>query len=146
MEVKALVAQSRPTLWDPMGCRLPGCSVHGINQAGILGWVAISFSRGIFPTQGLNLGLLHLRQTLYCLSYQGSSWMQRNKTKAHHSSLRAKLKGHSQPGQTSAIFPPAPRAQVSSVRVLGVVTPPGLCSHCTICLGCPLARGSLPML
>ena len=33
--------------------------------------------------------------------------------KAHHSSLRAKLKGHSQPGQTSAIFPPAPQAQVS---------------------------------
>ena len=26
----------------------------------------------IFPTQGLNLGLLHCRQMLYCLSHQGS--------------------------------------------------------------------------
>ena len=28
--------------------------------------------QGIFPTQGSNLGLLHCRQTLYCLSHQGS--------------------------------------------------------------------------
>ena len=30
--------------------------------------------QGIFPTQGSNLGLLHCRQILYCLSYQGSPW------------------------------------------------------------------------
>ena len=30
------------------------------------------FLQGIFPTQGLKLGLLHCRQILYCLSYQGS--------------------------------------------------------------------------
>ena len=40
------VAQSCPTLCDPMGWSLPGSSVHGIFQAGILEWVAISFSRG----------------------------------------------------------------------------------------------------
>ena len=28
--------------------------------------------QGIFPTQGSNLGLLHCRQTLYCLSHQGN--------------------------------------------------------------------------
>ena len=39
-------AQSCPTLCDPMNCSLPGSSVHGILQAGILKWVAISFSRG----------------------------------------------------------------------------------------------------
>ena len=39
------VAQSCPTLWDPMDCSLPGSSVPGILQAGILEWVAISFSR-----------------------------------------------------------------------------------------------------
>ena len=39
-------AQSCPTLYDPMNCSLPGSSVHGILQAGILKWVAISFSRG----------------------------------------------------------------------------------------------------
>ena len=31
---------------DLMDCSLPGSSVHGILQAGILEWVAISFSRG----------------------------------------------------------------------------------------------------
>ena len=35
-----------PTLCDPMDCRLPGSSVHGILQARMLEWVAISFSRG----------------------------------------------------------------------------------------------------
>ena len=40
------VAQSCPTLCDLVGCSLPGCSVHGIRQARILEWVAISFSRG----------------------------------------------------------------------------------------------------
>ena len=38
-------AQSCPTLCNPMDCSLPGSSVPGILQAGILGWVAISFSR-----------------------------------------------------------------------------------------------------
>ena len=40
------VVQSCPTLYDPMDCSLPGSSVHGIFQARILEWVAISFSRG----------------------------------------------------------------------------------------------------
>ena len=39
------VAQSCPTLCDPMACSLPGFSVHGIFQARILEWVTISFSR-----------------------------------------------------------------------------------------------------
>ena len=39
------VYQSCPTLCDPMGCSLTGSSVHGIFQARILEWVAISFSR-----------------------------------------------------------------------------------------------------
>ena len=41
-----LVAQLCPTLCDPMDCSPPGSSVHGILQARILEWVAISFSRG----------------------------------------------------------------------------------------------------
>ena len=40
-----LVAQSCPTLCDPLDYSLPGSSVHGIFQARILEWVAISFSR-----------------------------------------------------------------------------------------------------
>ena len=40
------VAQSCPTLCDPLDCSPPGSSGHGISQAGILEWVAISCSRG----------------------------------------------------------------------------------------------------
>ena len=40
------VAQSCPTLCDPMDCSLPGYLVRGIYQARVLDWVAISFSRG----------------------------------------------------------------------------------------------------
>ena len=43
---KMLVTQSHPTLCDPVDCSSPGYSVHGILQARILEWVAISFSRG----------------------------------------------------------------------------------------------------
>ena len=42
------VAQSCPTLYDPMDCNLQGSSIHGIFQARILEWVAISFFRGFF--------------------------------------------------------------------------------------------------
>ena len=40
------VAQSCLTLCDPMDCSLLGSSLHGILQARVLVWVAISFSRG----------------------------------------------------------------------------------------------------
>ena len=41
------VAQSCPTLSDPMDCSLLGSSVHGIFQARVLEWVAIAFSEAI---------------------------------------------------------------------------------------------------
>ena len=46
MEVKSEseVAQSCPTLGDPMDCSPPGSSVHGIFQARVLEWGAIAFS------------------------------------------------------------------------------------------------------
>ena len=62
-ESESEVAQSCPTLCDPVDCSPPGFSVHGILQARILGQVAISFSRvssrpqGIFPTQGSKPGI-----------------------------------------------------------------------------------------
>ena len=46
---RAEVAQSCLALCDPMDCSPPGSSLHGIFQAWILEWVAISFSRGSFP-------------------------------------------------------------------------------------------------
>ena len=58
------VAQSCPTLYDPMDDSLPwdfpgkntGVGCHFLLQ-------------GTFPIQGLNPGLLHCRQTLYCPSH-----------------------------------------------------------------------------
>ena len=38
------VAQSCPTLSDPMDCSLPGSAIHGIFQARVLEWGAIAFS------------------------------------------------------------------------------------------------------
>ena len=45
-ESKSEVAQSGPTLCDPMDCSLSGSFIHGIFQARVLEWIAISFSRG----------------------------------------------------------------------------------------------------
>ena len=53
------VTQSRPALCNSMDCSLPVSYVHGIFQARILAWVSISYSRGIFLTQGSKLHLLH---------------------------------------------------------------------------------------
>ena len=50
-----LVVQSCPTLCDPMDCSPPGSSVHGILQAKIPEWVAISFSN-IWVTKTFFMG------------------------------------------------------------------------------------------
>ena len=57
-----------------MGCSLPGSSVHGIFQAIVLEWIAISFSRGSSQPSDLNPRLPHCRETLYHQSHQGSQW------------------------------------------------------------------------
>ena len=53
------VAQSCPTLSDPMDCSLPGSSVHGIFQARVLEWGAIAFSE-------LALWLAQIMPSLSC--------------------------------------------------------------------------------
>ena len=50
--MRVLVAQSCPTLCDPVDCSPPVSSVHGISQARILEWVAISFSSGSSRPRG----------------------------------------------------------------------------------------------
>ena len=111
MKSESEVAQLYLTLSDPVDRSLPGSSVHGILQAGILEWVAIpspgdlpnpgieprspglqadslpakppgkpkktgvgslSLLQWIFLTQESNQDLLHCRQTLYQVIYQGS--------------------------------------------------------------------------
>ena len=44
VESESKVAQSCPTLSDPMDCSLPGSSIHGIFRATVLEWDAIAFS------------------------------------------------------------------------------------------------------
>ena len=67
-----LVAQSCPTLCDPMDCSPPDSSVHGDSPGKNPGVGCYALLQGIFPTQGLNPGLLYYRQILYHLSQQGS--------------------------------------------------------------------------
>ena len=67
-----LVAQSCLTLYDPMDCSWPGSSVRGDFPGKNTGVDFHALLQGIFPTQGLNLGLLHCRWILYQLSHKGS--------------------------------------------------------------------------
>ena len=66
-----LVAQSRPTLCNPMNCRPPDSSIHGDSPGKNTGVGCHALLQGIFPAQGLNLGLPHCRSILYQLSHQG---------------------------------------------------------------------------
>ena len=59
-KMKVLVAQSCPTLCDPMNCSPPAFSVHEILQARILEWVAIPFSRDL-PNPKIKPGSLALQ-------------------------------------------------------------------------------------
>ena len=65
------VAQSCSTLCNPMDCRPPGSSVHGIFQARVLEWVAIAFSIRNGYTD-INKGTLHSPRK-ECLEKTGNS-------------------------------------------------------------------------
>ena len=52
LERKSGVTKSHLTFCDPMDCSLPAFSVHGIFQARVLEWVAVSFSRDL-PNPGI---------------------------------------------------------------------------------------------
>ena len=82
LKVKVLVPQSCLTLCNPMDYILPGCSVPGLFPGKNTGMGCHFLLQGIIPTQGSNLGLLHCRQILYCLSHQGSLTLQMNSTKS----------------------------------------------------------------
>ena len=75
-----LVAQSCPTFWDPMGCSLPGSSLHGDFPGKNIGLSCHALLRRIFLTQGLNPGLPYCRRILYSLGYSN---LKRNKILTH---------------------------------------------------------------
>ena len=62
------VAQSCPTLHNPMDCSLPGSSVHGIFQARVLEWVAIAFSRPFLWVRYIS------ELIVTCVFYEASVW------------------------------------------------------------------------
>ena len=64
--VLCLVAQSCLTLCNPMERSPPGSSVHRDSPGKNTGVGCYVLLQGIFPTQGLNPGLLHCRWILYC--------------------------------------------------------------------------------
>ena len=64
--------QSCLTLCNPIDCSLPGSSVHEDSPGKNTGAGCHTLLQGIFPSQGLNPGLLHCRWILYSVSHQGS--------------------------------------------------------------------------
>ena len=77
-----LVAQSCPTLCDPMDCSSPGSPVHGISQARILEWVAMPSSRGssqprgrtqVSPIAGSFFTIWATREAYICIYTSGDS-------------------------------------------------------------------------
>ena len=60
VESESKVAQSCPTLCDPMDCSLSGSSVHGIFQARVLEWGVIAFSEGDNPMNTLMCKYKHV--------------------------------------------------------------------------------------
>ena len=67
-----LVTQSSLTLGNPMDCSPPGSSVHGISQARILEWVAISYSRGSSRCRDRTRVYCVGKRILYHLNHQES--------------------------------------------------------------------------
>ena len=70
--LQLLSCLSCPTLCNPMNSSPLGSFVHEDSPGKNTRVVCHALLQGIFPTQGLNPGLLHCRQTLYHLSHQGS--------------------------------------------------------------------------
>ena len=59
------VTQSCLTLSDPMDCRPPGSSVHGIFQARVLQWVAIAFSIALGSILIFTILILLIQEQIY---------------------------------------------------------------------------------
>ena len=64
------VAQSYVTLFNPVGLRSPGSSVHGIFQTKILDWVAVS-NAGVFLNPALNPCLPHWKASFFLIEPLG---------------------------------------------------------------------------
>ena len=91
-QVLCFVAQSCPSLCDPMDCSPTGTSVHGDSPSHSTGVGCHAFLQGIFLTQESNWGLLHGSRMLYWLSYQGSPYNPRITTKSPEAMIKSSSK------------------------------------------------------
>ena len=66
VKTESEIAQPCPTLRDPMDCSLPGSAVHGIFQARVLRWGAITFSEWV-----LSAGNLRTSSSFICRTSSG---------------------------------------------------------------------------
>ena len=95
VSISVLVAQSSPTLYDPMDCSPPGTSVCGIFPGKNTGIGSHSLLQGIFLTQGSNLGVLHCRQILSSLFEPTGETCMSVKVQSTRRPLKAGEKGSS---------------------------------------------------
>ena len=100
LESESEVAQSCPTLWDPVDCSPPGSPVHGILQARTLEWVAISFSNAWkWKVKVKSLSRVWLLETPWTAAHQAPP-----------------SKGFSRQEYSSGVPLPSPRRMVSKVK------------------------------
>ena len=134
MKVKMLVAQLCLTACDPMDYSPSGTSVHGILQARILEWVAISFPRGSsWPRVQTYISCIG-RWVLYHLSHQGNPQQFKGHSKQSQVSSPSRLNNESLPQavlwnhsghwleQGSNCSPHGPRSSLTSVRSASILT------------------------
>ena len=78
IDTRCLVTRLCPAACDPMDCSLPGSSVHGILQARVLEWVAISFSRGSsWPRDRTHVSCVsHIRGEFFTVGLPGKPTME----------------------------------------------------------------------
>ena len=70
VESESEVAQSCPTLSDPMDCSLPGSTIHGIFQARVLEWGTIVFSAYYLQRSDQSLSRVRLFATPWTVAHQ----------------------------------------------------------------------------
>jgi len=94
------VAQSCLTLHDPMDCSLPGSSIHGIFQARVLEWVAISFSKIklVNPKGGSVLGV-HRKDWCWSLNSQYFGHLMRRADSLEKTLMLGKIEGRRRRGR-----------------------------------------------
>ena len=121
-----------------MDCSPPGSSVHGDSPGKNTGVGCHDLLQGIFPTQGLDPGLLHCRQILYHLSHQESPTMihRINSVQFSHSVVSDSLRPHESQHARTPCPSPTPGVH-SDLRPLSWWCHPAISSSVVPFSSCP---------